>query len=121
MIETILIDYLENVQSLQDIPIVLEEPDPNPYPGGIRKFVRIQKTGSGRTNHLDRATVAFQSYADTLLEAAQLNDIVKRAVFGIIQLDTVSRVELNSDYEYTREDTKQPRYQAVFDFVYYDD
>ena len=37
----------------------------------------------------------------------------------IIELSEITRVDLNSDYNFTDETTKQPRYQAVFDLVHY--
>ena len=33
--------------------------------------------------------------------------------------DPISRVELNSDYNFTDTSTKRYRYQAVYNFIYY--
>ena len=41
------------------------------------------------------------------------------AVIGAVELDEVARVDLNTNYNYTDPETKQPRYQAVFDVVHY--
>ena len=78
----------------------------------------ISKTVGSRLNFIDSATVAVQSYAPTLYEAAALNDIVKRAMFDIIALPSVSACRLNSDYNFTDTSTKKYRYQAVFDLTY---
>lgn len=79
----------------------------------------VQKTGSGKSNHISEATIAIQSYAPTVYDAAVLNDKVKEAMEEITVLDEVTSCSLNSDYIFNRESTKQPRYQAVFDIKHY--
>ena len=64
--------------------------------------------------------LAVQSYAPTLLPAAELNEQVKTAMFGAAQLPGVAAVHLNSDYNFTDTSSKTYRYQAVFDVTYYD-
>lgn len=111
MIETTILDWLNAVL---DVPAYMERPIPTPA-----RWVLVQKTGSGVTDHVKRATVAVQSYAPTLYAAAQLNEAVKSAMDALIELDGVSRSHLNSDYEYTDPTKKQHRYQAVYDITYY--
>lgn len=82
-------------------------------------FCVVQKTGGGVSNRIRQATIAVQSYAPTLAVAAELNEAVITVMERMIELDGVTAVKLNSDYEYTKESTKQPRYQAVFDIYYY--
>ena len=115
MIELIVLNYLKSVM---DEPVVMTEPA-NPSPDDPQTFVLIEKTGSGITNHIKEATMAIQSYAPSVYEAAVLNEKVKEAMEQIITLDDVTSCKLNSDYEYNRESTKQPRYQAVFDIRHY--
>lgn len=81
-------------------------------------FVTVEKTGGGRTNHVMTATLAVQSWAGTREQASELNEAVKEAMFALIELDNVSRSELDADYNYTDEETGRFRYQAVFDIVY---
>ena len=38
---------------------------------------------------------------------------------NIVTLDEVASEDLNSDYDFTDESTKQPRYQAVIELVHY--
>lgn len=83
------------------------------------KYVLIERTGGSERNHLRSGTFAFQSYADSMLEAAELNEAVKAAVNALIELDEVASVHLNSDYNFTDTTTKKYRYQAVFDIGYY--
>ena len=115
MIELIVLNYLKSVM---DEPVVMTEPS-NPSPDDPKTYVLVMKTGSGITNHIKEATMAIQSYAPTVYEAAVLNEKVKEAMEQIITLDDVTSCKLNSDYIYNRESTKQPRYQAVFDIRHY--
>lgn len=111
MIEKIILDYLAEKLS---VPVRLEEEEGLPA-----MYVLIEKTGGDKTNFIKRATIAVQSYADSLYEAAELNEKVKEAMFGIVALNSVSKCSLNSDYNYTDTSRKKYRYQAVFDIVHY--
>lgn len=120
MIEKTVIDWLNAKLS---VPVLIEEPV-NPNPGDIEmygrlKFCVVEKTGSSRTNRLNESTIAVLSYAGSLYEAAELNEEVKEAMDQLIEEDNVTAVRLNSDYAYSKEATKQPRYQAVFDVYHY--
>ena len=112
MIEIIVKDYLEKNLS---VPVVLENPDTP-----LEKFIKIEKTSSDEENYILFATLAIQSYANSLYESAHLNEEVKKAMRNIIALDSVSKAKLNSDYNFTDTTKKQYRYQAVFDLVYFD-
>ena len=114
MVELIVLNYLEDELT---VPCAMQEPA-NKTPGNDR-FVVLEKTGSSKTNHIYTATFAIHSYAPTLYEAAQLNEEVKSAMYDIITLDEITRVSLISDYAFTKESTKQPRYQAVFELSHY--
>ena len=117
MIEKTVLDYLIDVL---DVPVYMEVPETHKNPSLTpSEFVRIEKTGSSRENHIFTATFAIQSYANSLYKAALLNEKVKEAMENIITLDEVASEDLNSDYNFTDESTKQPRYQAVFILVHY--
>ena len=111
MIEKTVLDYLNGSLS---VPCYMEMPE---EPSG--SYVILEKTGSSVTNRIQKATFAIQSYADTLYDAAALNEDVKAAMENMIELDLISRVELNSDYNYTDTDLKAYRYQAVFVITHY--
>ncbi|MCD8087129.1 MAG: hypothetical protein LUE22_00875 [Oscillospiraceae bacterium] len=111
MIEKIVLDYLTDAL---DVPVYMEVPETPP-----QTYVVLEKTGGGQNNHISTATLAVQSCAPSLYEAALLNEQVKTAMDSIITLDSVSRIKLNSDYNFTDTATKKYRYQAVFDFTYY--
>lgn len=112
MIETIILDYLE---SNIDVPVYMEQPKVKPD-----TFVLIELTGGYRENYLNYATIAVQSYAQTLFNASELNEIIKTAMLQITDLKKIARCQLNGNYNYTDDSTKQYRYQAVFELVYYD-
>ena len=82
-------------------------------------YVLFEKTGSGENNLISSSTYAFQSYAPTLYEAALLNAELKEALKDLIKLDEISKIKLNSDFNYTDTTTKEYRYQAVFDITHY--
>lgn len=109
MIEKIILDYLSERLSC---PVVMER-DNNSAP-----FVLLEKTGSGRTDRINSATIAVQSYGESLYKTAELNEQVKTILENITELDTVTRCALNSDYNFTDTETKDYRYQALFDFKY---
>ncbi len=111
MIETIVLDYLSEALNA---PAFMEVPE-NP-PG---EFVVVEKTGGPEEDHIKFATLAIQSYAASLYEAALLNESVKSAMDNLAALDVICRVSLNSDYNFTDTASKQYRYQAVFDLIYY--
>ena len=110
MIAKTLLDYLDSVL---DVPVVMEAPE------RTSDYVLIDQTGSSRTNHIITTTFAIQSYGDSLYEAMVLNDAVKDAMVGFAELDEITRVELQTDYNYTNTATKQYRWQAVYLITHY--
>lgn len=106
MIEKIVLDYLN---AHAPVKCYMERPAKKPS-----KYILIEKTGSTRANKIVASTMAVQSYAPTLYEAAELNETVKALMDEIITLNEVSAVRLNTDYNFTNPADKQYRYQAVF-------
>jgi len=104
----------EHLARILPVPVYLERPSTAPL-----RYVLLEKTGSGKRNHLPSSVFAFQSYAETLYQAAVLNELVKGAVEQLETLPEIGSVRLNSDYNFTDTTTKQHRYQAVFDISHY--
>lgn len=96
------------------VPVYLEVPERPP-----QAFVVLEKTGGSKIDHIRRATLALQSYAGRLTDAARLNERVKAAMEDMPDLDEVCRAALNSDYNFTDTQSKKYRYQAVYDITYY--
>ena len=119
MIEETVLNYLNECFQQDGIQAFMEAPDAK-NPGKVgRQFIVVEKTGSSMENWIFQSTMAIQSYGETLYEAAALNERVKEAMFGILSCDEVTKVTLNSDYNFTNPSTKQPRYQAVFELTHY--
>lgn len=111
MVEKTVKDYL---QSSLGIPVRLEGE------GDLGKeYILIEKTGSGKKDHILSATLTIQSYSMSLCGAALLNEKVKEKMEKITELDDICKCDLNSDYNYTDTNRKKYRYQAVFDIVHY--
>ena len=110
MIEKTVYHYLG-----QSFPAFMEIPESFPD----KPFVVIEKLGGGKENHISSSRIAVQSYGNTLFEAAVLNERVKELMEQMVALDEVSKVSLNSDYNFTDAATKRYRYQAVFDIIHY--
>lgn len=111
MIEKRIRDYLEDKL---DVPVRMEEEE-----SLSGRYIIVEKTGGSKRDHLASAILTIQSYAPTLYEAAELNEIVKNKMENIIELDDISKCELNSDYNYTETKRKKYRYQAVYDIIHF--
>ncbi len=86
------------------------------------KYGLFEKTNSTKTDHVTTSTFAFQSYAPTLLEAAQISAELRQLIEALPKTTTeVSRAQLMGEYNFTNTADKQPRYQAVFSLVHFED
>ena len=112
MIEKTLLDYLNSVL---DDPVYMAYPDNAP-----ERFFVLEKTGGNRVNHIAYATFALQSYGGTLYATAAMNLVGINAMLGAVELDEVSSVSLNSDYNFADTTRKRNRYQAVFNLTHYE-
>lgn len=110
MIEIIIKQYLDKHMG---VPIYLEHQEREPH-----RFIIFEKTSSNSKNKINSATIAFQSYAESMYEAAKLNEKLKEVVLNMVELNDIGCAKLNSDYNYTDTQTKRNRYQAVFDITY---
>lgn len=115
MIEETIYNFLSGKMTA---PVYTEIPKDPP-----KQMIVMEKTGGSQINHINRSTFAVQSYGKTLFEAAQLNEELKETmmdgVAGLLSLNEISAVNLNSDYNFTDTTTKRYRYQAIFDIVHY--
>lgn len=110
MIELIIKKHLEKTLK---VPVYLEMQENMPD-----SFIIFEKTSGGQKNQINSASFAFQSYGDSMYEAAKLNEELKAAVFKLQWSKEVGGVRLNSDYNFTDTTSKKYRYQAVFDITY---
>lgn len=110
MIEKMVKDYLKKAVG---IPVFMEKPK-----NGNREYLLVEKAGSGKTNHIDSATVMIKSYAASMYDAAELNEKVKTVMDNMPYACDVYSAKLNTDYPLTDTQTKEYRYQAVYDITY---
>lgn len=115
IIEATLLEYLTGEFEDMGLPVYTMTPKQD-VP---RNYIVIDKTGSGHTNGIDRATIAIQSISsDSLLRAAEINEDVIEAMEGFPQTMNIFGVHLQADYNFTNTTTKQYRYQAVYEIHY---
>lgn len=112
MIAKDLLDFLNNDTTL-NTPAYME------VPTALTDYILLDQTGTSRENHIIRTTIAVQSYGATLWDAMTLNEKVKEAMERFLLLDNVTRVELETDYNFTNTETKQYRWQAVYNITHY--
>lgn len=112
MIEKIVKDYLE---STVWIPVWMEKPSEKP-----NEYILITKTENAQKDFISSATIELLVHAGSMNKAAILNEKVKKAMDDLVMLDEIVKSKLNTDYPYTDTQTKEYRYQAVYDIVYYD-
>lgn len=110
MIEFTVKHYLD---SRLPVPVYMDLPKEHP-----KTYVLVEKTGSSSENWVNHATFAVQSVSDRLANAMLLNETVKEVMLSMAELPEISRVSLNSDYNFTDTEKKMPRYQAVYDLVF---
>ena len=111
MIETTLIRYLS--ERLAPIKAHAEVPEDAPD-----TFIVIEQTGRGQKDTINRTVLAIQSYAPSLLKAAELSERVIGAMVEMPLSEDIGKVELVSEHNFTDTRTKQYRYQAVVAISY---
>lgn len=110
MIEKTLIRYLSDNL---DTYVGMEPPEQT------AGYVLIDKLGSSWNNHITTSRIAVQSYGDSLYKAMELNEEVRGVMDGLISLDQITSVVLETDYNFTNTATKQYRWQAVYNITHY--
>ena len=112
LIEETVISHLS--EELETENVYAERPAEPP-----EEFWIIEKTSSGETNHIQAATVCVQSISQrSLLRAAEMSKEAEKAMKTLICEENVSRCRLNTAYNFTDTETREYRYQAVFDITY---
>lgn len=106
-----LIDYLSG--ELTGTYVGMEAPE------ATTGYVLLDQTASSRRDHIITTTVAIQSYGPTLYDAYMLNEQVKDAMNGFLGEPGITKVSLETDYNFTNTATKQYRWQAVYQITHY--
>ena len=112
MIETTILNHLNAMMS---VPATTEREEEPP-----EEYVLIERTGGSLENWIRTATIAVQTYADSMYRAAALAEEALAAMLSLTTLGAISSVKLNAGpYNFTDIAEKKYRYQAIFDLVYY--
>jgi len=100
---------------LSDYRCFMERP-----PKAPKQWVLLERIGQSAEEHgiLHRSRFAVQSYADSLLNAAELDESVKDTLLSAEHYN-ISSIKLNSSTNFTDPETKEYRYQSVYDIVHY--
>lgn len=108
-----LIEYLTTYFSQEGLFVGMEAPSE------LSGYVLIDQTASSTTNRITTTTVAVQSYGKSLVDALDLNESVKAAMFSFAGENEIASVRLETDYNFTNTATKQYRWQAVYQITHY--
>lgn len=112
LIEATVISHLSRELNTDDV--YAERPADPPD-----EFWLVEKAAAGETNHIQNAMIAVQSVSrGSLLRAAEMSKAAEKAMRTLIKETDVSRCRLNSAYNFTDTETREYRYQAVFDINY---
>lgn len=113
MIEITVRQYLADKLKL---PVYLEHEKNMP-----ESYIMLEKTGGSMNNKLLYSTIAIQFISTSMLNAATINEDVKKAMNDIAFFDdNITKSKLNSDYNFTDTETKKYRYQAVYDIIHFE-
>lgn len=122
MIAVELLDYLDahlnealTSEEIEEVFVGMEAPEQ------LTNYVVIDQTGSDRRNKIVTTTFAIQSYGASLYDAMLLNDRVKAVMSDFYGQDNIVNVRLETDYNFTDTETKQYRWQAVYDITHYEE
>ena len=111
MIEKTLISYLNGVM---DVPVGFEAPINKPT-----KYVVLTMLDGGEINHIKAATVNVDCYADSLLKAAELCEVMDSHLMGMLRLDSISSVSISGRKSKNNTNTKTYCYECVCNIYYY--
>ena len=115
MIEIIILNYLlkRQIEGIKN-NVFVQTPQIPPD-----EYVLIEKTSGSKDDHISHAMVAIKSVSNNgLVEAMQITEKVKACMEEMADSENIYSCSLNSDYNYTDTQTKEYRYQAVFNINY---
>ena len=111
MIEVLMLNHLAERLG---VPVYAEVPERPP-----EQFVVIRKGDERRENFLRCATMLARSYGGSLLGSMELSGRVLAAMDTFTETPRISGCYCTGEYNFTDEETKRHRYQAVFDVYYF--
>ena len=110
IIETTIRNYL--LEKIPNVPIEVEVPE------NETKFVVFRVIDRGKANQINAVTVEFFSYGKSLLEAIELDGLVREAMENIVELPSIFSSSIGGGGEDYDEELKRNRYRAYFKLSY---
>lgn len=110
IIETIIRDYL--LEKIPNVPIEIKVPE------NATKVVVFRVIDRGKENQINAVTVEFYSYGKSLLEAIELDGLVRAAMENIVELPSIFSSRIGGGGEDYDEELKRDRYRAYFNLTY---
>lgn len=110
LIETTIRNYL--IEKIPNVPIEVE------VPKNGSTFVVFKIIDRGKVNQINAVTVRFYSYAESKLEAAELDELVREAMEEIVELDSIFSSKIGGGDDDYDEELKKNRYRAYFNLTY---
>lgn len=112
MIEKIICKFLTNNL---DIPAFPEKPEDPP-----ERYILVEKTDGSCKNFINKSMISIYTYDASLYKTASLNEQVKNIVMDRLpEHEDICRVELKSEGNNTDTESKEYRYQTVFEITHY--
>ena len=84
-----------------------------------KEFISFERIGGNYDNMLKSSTFTIQSWGESLFSVATLNERIKDYLNEFVENEKVSKVKINSDYNFTDTTTKKYRYQIVVEIWHY--
>ena len=106
----------EHLEDRLDAPVFFEFPK-----NTSGRFLVLKVENNPRENLLDSAMLVVDSYGASMVEAATLNTMVKRALDDLVELPSISASRRGGDYPAFDTKNKRYRYQAVQNITYYEE
>lgn len=110
MIEVDVIKYLSKVLK---VPVSAEKPT-----NKTKEYAVIKTIDRGRIDYIDAVTISVMSYADSLLNAAKLDAVVRGAMYNIVSLENISSCKLGGGSQSIDEKSKEYAYESIFNIIY---
>lgn len=106
-------DIRDGLVDRLDVPVYTELPDTLPA-----SYVHLVRSGHYIENYVHHATITMWSVAESLYEAAVLDETVQEAMEDMYSSDVVSGLSLENNYNDTDSVTREYKYRSEYLITY---
>ena len=114
LIEKVVLDHLKMELNMTDV--YLEAPEVLP-----EKFVLFRVEDRGKVNQIDAVTFEIHSEADSKLDAAELDQKVRKAMGSLINDNRIASSKLGGGRDEADNVLKKYRYVCYYNVIFYND